>query len=606
MNLAEALLFLTEQIKSNKTHKDYQRVVDLAKEYHAHISGYKIEDYLRKFVPRESDEMFEQRKALTNSISPAVCSSLMKPFYKVSRNDKIKTEINLQNPDKETIIKKMMKTFYGSEIMEEMGLDYWLKVRFPELSFIDPNAFVVIEWEAKPENEIATPRPLEISSEQAINYSVNNEEIEWLVAKFGIIYKALEKDAEVSKTGFKFNLYEKDITLVAEQVDEHWWKKNGKLLPNQTLVEINKNFYVFSVSYPKTGFIPAFRIGYKRDIVTDSRTYVNPFESAMPYLRKGLKTVSELDLTMTLHVFPQKWQYVQKCEGESKAKRCSGGKVPTTGEECSVCKGSGVKVVTSAQEVMLLPLPDTKDDLFPLDQLSAYKSPPIDLVKFQDEYVRQTKIESHYAVFNSNMFLSYEPQFAKTATEVDTNNESIYDTIEPYTEKYSSIWKTVVKTMVSISAFKGEAKLMHIFPADLKLKTTAVVLQELKSATESGAPSFMRDAITYELAGLVFAGDDVGKLKYYTRHRFFPFNGKTPTEIEFLMASPYVSEQTKVLYANFEAIFTDIEKEMPEFYQKNYPDQWEILLKAIEPYQKEVSSSNAVTINLTTDGQPQT
>ena len=120
MNLAEALLFLTEQIKSNKTHKDYQRVVDLAKEYHAHISGYKIEDYLRKFVPRESDEMFEQRKALTNSISPAVCSSLMKPFYKVSRNDKIKTEVNLQNPDKETIIQSDFYTFSDEFILQGM------------------------------------------------------------------------------------------------------------------------------------------------------------------------------------------------------------------------------------------------------------------------------------------------------------------------------------------------------------------------------------------------------------------------------------------------------------------------------------------------------
>ena len=58
------------------------------------------------------------------------------------------------------------------------------------------------------------------------------------------------------------------------------------------------------------------------------------------------------------------------------------------------------------------------------------------------------------------------------------------------------------------------------------------------------------------------------------------------------MASPYVSNFTKVLYANFEAIFTDIEKAVPNFYKLNYNLQWEKLNEFVKPYLEEINSQN--------------
>lgn len=606
MNNADKLTKFKAKIKASKKHADYTRTVDLAKEYKAHVSGVGIEEYLRQFVKREDKEMFEQRKRLTNAISQSVASSLQKPFYKVARNKNVKQKFSLENDNtREEVVQKMISGFYGTNELNTKGLDFWLRNRFIELTFTDPNAFVIIEWEPKPENEPVEPYPYEVSSEDAFDY----------VYKHGILNELFtrqketmifidDKDEEKTKDVFGFTLYEiGGSTKIVEYCPKYYAKYGIEINPQnqEVYTEDDKNFIV---TYNTTNleFIPAFRVGYVRDTATDGRTFVNPFESAMPYFRKALKAVSELDLSITLHTFPQKLQYIMKCPGESKTKKCNDGKL-SNGETCSACKGTGVKVAVSGQDTILLPMPEDKDAMLDLDKLLVYKTPPIDLIKFQDDYVRNLKIDAHLAVYNSNMFISNEAEFAKTATEVNLNTQGIYDTLFPYTEKFSEVWKTVVKVFVRLSGFAKDFELLHIFPTDLELKTQSVLLAMLKLANESEAPSYFRDAILEEIANQVYEGDELGRLRHFVRHKFFPFSGKTETEIQFLMASPYVSEFTKVLYANFEAIFTDIEKAKPEFYKLNYDAQWKFLNECVKPYQDEIKAqSEPIRINFgTTD-----
>lgn len=599
----EKLDFITKAIKSQKKHDNYGRVTELAKEYHAHISGWELDSYLRQFVMRETEEMFAQRKRLTNAISPALANSLIKPFYKVSRNGNIRKSYDLKNPNAEKIVRQMMKTFYGSREEDNKGLDYWLKMRFIELEFNDPNSFVVIEWEGKEASEILEPRPFEVTSFEAWNFEYKYDELQWLFCRFDWKYIKMSGNKEVETAGDKFTLYDKDFSINIEQFDPKYHDKTifvPKL--NQVKIEIDKKHYLVTYFEPNIGYVPAFRVGYLRDSVTNGKTYVNPFHSAMTFFRKSLKVVSELDLTMTLHAFPQKWQYAEKCKGESKNRRCDGGIIAGTKDTCKECKGTGVKTHTSAQDIIYLPIPDDPKDSFDLDKMSAYKYPPIDLIKFQNDFIIQLKEESHLAVYNSNMFLASDPQFAKTATEIDDNSESIYDAIEPYTEKFSEVWKFIVKTMVRLTGITPteEMDISHTFPSDLKLKTTSILLSELEKANTSNAPSFMRDAITNQIAGQIYLGDDLGMLKYYVRHRFFPFNGKTSDEISLLISSQYVSDFTKILYANYEAIFTDIEKEYPNFYLMEYLKQWEIVEKATQVYIDELKSAQTPQISFGT------
>ena len=595
MDFTEKLTKFKKKKSSNKKHADYQRTVDLAKEYKAHVSGVGIDEYLKRFAKREDEEMFEQRKRLTNSISQSVASSLQKPFYKVARNKNVKKKFTLKgDKTREEIVQKMISGFYGTNELNTKGLDFWLKNRFIELTFTDPNAFVVIEWEAKPENVPLEPYPYEVNSIDAYDYIYKHGVLNELFTRQSETIIYLDKDgAEKEKVVDAFTLYEIGSSLKVVEYCPKYFEAKGIVIDETRQVTFVENEIHFIATYNETNldFIPAFRVGYIRDTATDGRTFVNPFESAMPYFRKALKAVSELDLSITLHTFPQKLQYVTKCKGKG-TKKCNNGMVSGTQTVCSECKGSGLQIHTSGQDAIYFPLPDTPDEMFDLDKILVYKQPPIDLIKFQDEYVRNLKKDAHLSVYNSNMFLAEDPQFAKTATEVNTNTQGIFDTLFPYTEKFSEVWKTAVKVFVRLSGFLTDFELIHIFPTDLEIKTVAVLMAELKLANESEAPSYFRDAILEEIANQVYEGDELGREKHFTRHKFFPFSGKTETEIQFLMASPYVSNFTKVLYANFEAIFTDIEKAVPNFYKLNYNLQWEKLNEFVKPYLEEINSQN--------------
>ena len=595
MDFTEKLTKFKKKKSSNKKHADYTRTVDLAKEYKAHVSGVGIDEYLKRFAKREDEEMFEQRKRLTNSISQSVASSLQKPFYKVARNKNVKKKFTLKgDKTREEIVQKMISGFYGTNELNTKGLDFWLKNRFIELTFTDPNAFVVIEWEAKPENVPLEPYPYEVNSIDAYDYTYKHGVLNELFTRQSETIIYLDKDgAEKEKVVDAFTLYEIGSSLKVVEYCPKYFEAKGIVIDETRQVTFVENEIHFIATYNETNldFIPAFRVGYIRDTATDGRTFVNPFESAMPYFRKALKAVSELDLSITLHTFPQKLQYVTKCKGKG-TKKCNNGMVSGTQTVCSECKGSGLQIHTSGQDAIYFPLPDTPDEMFDLDKILVYKQPPIDLIKFQDEYVRNLKKDAHLSVYNSNMFLAEDPQFAKTATEVNTNTQGIFDTLFPYTEKFSEVWKTAVKVFVRLSGFLTDFELIHIFPTDLEIKTVAVLMAELKLANESEAPSYFRDAILEEIANQVYEGDELGREKHFTRHKFFPFSGKTETEIQFLMASPYVSNFTKVLYANFEAIFTDIEKAVPNFYKLNYNFQWEKLNEFVKPYLDEINSQN--------------
>lgn len=595
MDFTEKLTKFKKKKSSNKKHADYQRTVDLAKEYKAHVSGVGIDDYLKRFAKREDEEMFEQRKRLTNSISQSVASSLQKPFYKVARNKNVKKKFTLKgDKTREEIVQKMISGFYGTNELNTKGLDFWLKNRFIELTFTDPNAFVVIEWEAKPENVPLEPYPYEVNSIDAYDYIYKHGVLNELFTRQSETIIYLDKDGvEKEKVVDAFTLYEIGSSLKVVEYCPKYYEAKGIVIDETRQMTFVENEIHFIATYNETNldFIPAFRVGYIRDTATDGRTFVNPFESAMPYFRKALKAVSELDLSITLHTFPQKLQYVTKCKGKG-TKKCNNGMVSGTQTVCGECKGSGLQIHTSGQDAIYFPLPDTPDEMFDLDKILVYKQPPIDLIKFQDEYVRNLKKDAHLSVYNSNMFLAEDPQFAKTATEVNTNTQGIFDTLFPYTEKFSEVWKTAVKVFVRLSGFLTDFELIHIFPTDLEIKTVAVLMAELKLANESEAPSYFRDAILEEIANQVYEGDELGREKHFTRHKFFPFSGKTETEIQFLMASPYVSNFTKVLYANFEAIFTDIEKAVPNFYKLNYNVQWEKLNEFVKPYLEEINSQN--------------
>lgn len=605
MDLQELLLFIEWMISSGRKHQDYDHVTKLARDYKILMTGCGIEKKLHRFVKRESPEDFLLRVMLTQPITPAVIASIMKPFYKVVRNDRVRKGLKVQKAGNEDKVQQMIDGFFGSGRVGTKGLEYWLKTKKFKTSFADPNAWVVVEWQGVEKNEVPKPYPFMVSASEAFDFEIVNDELQWMFCCHKIQVKTGKDYKNKQKEGVKYTYYGKDFTVVYEQVETKYLDEIGFIpADNQLIRKIKGSSLTWLMSYymPMIGYPPAFRIGYITDTLTDDRTFVSPFHEAMPFIMKTLKAASELDLTMVSHVFPQKIQFAPPCPGESKEKKCLGGKL-RDGETCGACKGVGFITHTAANDVIYLPMPDVNDEnVINLENILVYKSPPVELVKFQNDYILQLKAEAHEAVFNSQLFVKNTSggtggSGMNTAYEADLNMESIYDTLEAYTEKESELYREIVTVFgILLTENPEQMDVIHVFPADPRLKTQAMLLSELESVNRAQAPSFVRDGINMALAEITLAGDPVGLLKLRVRNKYFPFRGKSQDEIAILMASDFVSRREKVLYANFDSILVELETDNPEFYYITDPDkQFNLLEEKLREWMEAIGIEEQVT-----------
>lgn len=631
-----AALALSQQFVSKRTQHDlYVRVCRLREIYKALITGENAEALLKRFVRREDDEAFAQRVDLTIAITPAVCASLMKPFNKVLRNDKVKKHFDFKTDARNKIVQQMRTGFYGRKRSKNKGFDYWLKMRYPMLSFVDPNSWVVTEWNAPQSGaEIIQPRPYEVTSIDAWNWLVINEEPKWLWVHTDITYKKLNKgpkqriaEARAANVfdevpGDMFTLYDEEYTITYTQVDmeyvnsvyyqksdnETFWQEPG-----------TKAFYSVKVYTPNLGFVPAFRVGYIADTETNGQTFLNGWHDAMPYLMKSIKTVSEMDLTMALHAFPQKMQYVKKCPGTESTgaakikRRCDYG-IDAEGKTCRACKGVGFQVHTTAQDALYFPFPESNtpnNEILDLEKVLVYKTPPIDLLTFQKNYIDALKVDCSAAVFTQTQQTKVTgtgggasgAPAPVTATEIGNNMQGTYDALYPFTEKVSDVWTEEIYTMGRLAGVPdGEDEVITcIFPADLKMKSIEELLVELAAVNAAGGPSYLRDQINNDIAEIMYQGDEIAALMYAVRHKFYPFNGQTADEIAMLIASQYVSKETKILYSNFEAIFNDIDLENPGFWFMTYDEQAVIVEAMVAEYIDEIDTENSLALQIPGD-----
>lgn len=577
ISIQAALLILQRTIKDNLQHKDFKRVCDLAILYKQLITGKDAEKLLIQFVRREDKALFDQRVAITQFITPAVCESIMNPFYRVGRLDNVKKILEYPERNKASEMKiaelnQRISSFWGKE-----SLDKYLGTRFVQLSFTDPNAWIVTEFDSFDSNyEKAKPYPIEFPSDQAVNFSIKNNETEWLIIKKPVS----ERIENVVRNGFQFIMYlpndviqfSEDLTFTGNQAAgfnaEYYYDGNGK----RYLVDIFK---------PRGGEVQAIRVGYKSDLETDARTFVNPFHAALPYFMKGIKAVSELDLTTSMHAFPQKLQYVEKCEGVDFNEPCNRGK-DINGNECKKCQGTGISFIhTSAQDAITLPMPKKgEQNPLKLDDILVYKSPPVELLKFQDEYADKLERKAIRAVFNSEILL--KTSVAQTATERIENKDEMYNTIQPFTENYSTVYKKKVRLIAAFTDSLEGLRIIHEFPADFKFKTVAELVADLAAANESGAPAFLIQAINKDIAAKTFADDDLAFQKFLVKTRFTPFLGKTSEEIVFILTSNMAMPEDRVLWSHNDSIFDELENEVEGFFQFTYEKQWPLIKAKID------------------------
>lgn len=594
---------LKKTIQKDARHTDYERVCKIAKEYNAYVTGEDVGSLLRQFTPRESKELFDQRVSLTSLTTPDIANTLATPMFKVGRTT-ANTSITWSEKDKaannQTDLAQVAKAFYGSSSVEK-----YLTYRMPTMDLTDPNSFIVVEFEgsfdpSKPvseSNKKVQPYPFEVNSKEAIDYEYVNNKLQYLTV--------LNSDAN------KYTMYLENESIVAFEVKKDDIEKVKANLGNAVYDIWYKNednkedgIYIVQVFEHKAGVVPAKRVGTIQDETTRNRTCVPMIHPAKSYFEKAIKTVSEFDITNALHTFPKVFRYGNRCPGDMKnGIVCNEGKNLADDKPCTICKGSGWSNQTTTASEVIVAAPKDMKDMVSLEMMMTYKSPSIELLTFQKQLglydLKQLAIK---AVYNGDTYVSDTVVATATAKNIDL--ESVYDTLKPFADTLSDMYMFIMTTIASYRDLSKGFSITHTFPKDFKMKPLSVLLLDFKAANDSGAPSYVKQSISHDIAEKVYVDQPLELLKLQTKEKFYPFNGKSENEVNNLMLSEFVSVFDKTLYSKFDSIFFEIEQEQEsgvDFYKMEYKKQKEIITKKVEVYMvivdKENEANRAVAFN---------
>ena len=563
MTKAEGLLKLTEIIRGNLTHRDYERVTKLAETYYKMVSGDGVSDLLRRIVKRETEEEFEMRKLITNSIIPPTLASTKLPFQKTVRTKPKKRDISWGGKDdeaKKDEFEKFISTYWG-----DASLEKFFEYAFVDYNYIDPNAFLITEFPPfDATKEKAKPYPFIATSEQCVMFETKNNILEYLVVKLPIKYKTEAGEAD----GFKYTMYLGMDTITLTEIE-----KGG--------VEIEKKHYELQYFTPKNEKVPARRFGYKRDAETQGRTFVSVFHDVIPYLNKTLKIDSELDLSTAMTAFPQRFEYVNPCN------ECSGSGMLKDGKTCGICKGSGREPIhNSTMDVITLDMPRDPSMMIDLEKMLVYKAPPIDLLTFQKDYINELRANVFLMMFNKELLDKSE--VAETATEKVLDLDNLNDTLNPFARALSTMWEFVVKDIATYTDFGKDVEVEHEYPEDFKFKSMPEMMRELQTAKDANASTSTIAKIEDDINEKLYADQPYDLKVIRIKNSFNPFRGYKEETVNLLISQNLTTKFNATLYANLESIFNELEQELPELYEMSYQVILERVKAKVEEYMTQI------------------
>lgn len=570
-------------------HKNYAWTVEYAKLLNQIITGDDIDLLLKKSSPNETDESYNQRVNITQQITPSICNSLIDTHSKVPQSTSIIKSITVENPDKKAEFEKILNEFYGNKSYDDFCSDPFIME-----NWLDPNGFIVIEWKEFDNNRThAKPYPFIVSSEMAIDYDYMNNVLQYLVVK------------QVKDEMSRYSIYRKENVIIWQQVEMPKYISvkiniekievtlNGKLIEvdngyeltigKDNYIILGKNIYLVIEPNPyDLPMVPAFRIGM-RDCYKKSHkgTKNSILEPCLPYLKKSIKAVSELDLTQHLLAFPRTYAYASPCPA------CHG-QTPDI-NECKVCHGTGENIHKNSSDLITLNLPKkpNQEEIIDLSKLIYFAFPPIDGITTMQDYVDYLEAKADQALYNKRNSYSRKDianAKVKTAEQVIAEEQSENTALFRFATHYSDFWEwgiTVISEITQIVAVPS-MKVGH----DLKFRTKDSYVAELKLLKDAGSSPMSIQNTNREIIKLDLQDNPVEMRKYDIQDYYKPFKSKTQPEMAILQAKLPMDNYFIVLYNYFDEIFKDLEFEQKDFYNPDLSvkSRNEMVAKKINEY----------------------
>lgn len=601
MNIETAFRIALPIVASKRKHQHYARVVELSQKlYRPMVTGDNADHLIKRFNLRESAEAHEQRKRLTELITPAISNTLMAPARKVP-NVKPVVDTATFGPEakeKDEKLNKAVHEFYAGK-----SVDHYFGSVLMDQGAIDPNAFCLVLFDdARGAYEKPKSYPVIIGSPDAWDFEYLNGDLYWLMVHRDIEFVEVQSvgpkkgeakvttgnvDKTVKKKGHAFWLYtdmhhlyfqQVDVRSIMTQTEGVLMTKAGqpvapanvKAASGDSAEEVyyyrpnSKELYEVRAYEHATGMVQGFRLGYVPDQTTKGETCVNLWNAAVPYMLKGIKAGSELDISAALHAFLQKIQYANPCQGsrdvEGNQFECNAGYKPN-GDKCPSCNGTGYEAHTSGQDHITLRMPRDKEQAFDLSQLVHYVQMPVDTIKWQDEYVTKLERSCYSAVYNSDRFR--DPSAGTTATGDIIDLQSVYDALKPLADWYSESRVKVYKLLASFEVGKDSLKsltIAHEFPRNMRFETLSERVKLLGEMRNAGASASALAQVNEDILEDLYIDDPAALKKAKVMASFDPFVGKSEATIVSMISQDLTTKENKVLWTNFGYVFAEAEE----------------------------------------------
>jgi hypothetical protein len=547
------------------------------------LSGEDIDDLLPQFERRESEELFQQRKKMTIQNLVLATYPVVGKHFKVSRLEPRK-EISVQNKSKEKAILEIEKSFYAQE-----DVDNYMNEFLDSYGMFDPNAFLVVDIMPFTSTQIAKPYPQIFDCSEVYDFKFANDGIlEYLF----VCTKTEHYDNEkIKHTLTDYYLYcEEGIVKVSEIKKKARESVTDGNIYVENLVDGDTTYQVlfyktFSSTINKRQ-VQAKRIGYIKH-PTNKKICVSPLHPAESVLRDLIRRKSELDVTLSLHVFPRLFQYGETCEGEvdiDPARTCVGGKIANTTQKCKKCNGSGFKPHRSAQDVILMKYPKQGNEFIPLRDLAFYLSPDLNVVDKLDEVVEKRIREVYVACFSASSYTKPSNAIidSKNTNEIIVEQQNINNVLSKWAINRQNIYKFI---LTQIGIFNDtEMEVTYEYPKILESESIEQLLAKYDTYIKIGVSPLMVDEIEMQIAKVQMDNEPKTFERYKIQRMFLPFRGMVESQKQIALSSTEIPIFTKILYYNFSWIFQKIEEENKDFYEgtKSFAERLKIVERYVE------------------------
>jgi hypothetical protein len=549
---------LINVIKDGYKHKYYDHTVKVSQFWTQIMTGDDQKDLVISYKPSENDTQKQQRIRLYNSRTSYAANKIVSTFKEVERIEEISNKIYFKQNDE--VPEELIQRFENYDGKFKIYIHDVAR----RLNFYDPNAFVVTEFYKKNNQSKPFAYPLEVMSHCVYDYEYKYGELKYLIiCNFVEILAAINLNQInnypivrpldfVKKEARQFTIYGIEWSI---RITEHFDAPT-----DLDIITINNQKYTYEEFNTKFTTVPAVQIGYIKDPTTKWQTYESPLLSAKHIFKDLINTKSEYDLARALHGFIQKFAYVEKCdyvhEDNEMFDRCDGGKLKVTGSKCPSCHGSGKKIHTTVQDVVLITLPSEKSEHIPLSEFIYYQEIPKHIIDSYKIDIADLEKDISLAIFNKDTFTQSE--VSTTATEIRLNKQSVYNVLYEFGANVSRLFTELGYQIADVLGIRDLIQIDFEIPKDFQMESLEDLIQIRRNAMSSGVPYdiinnidkkilFKQNQDNFEFVDQIAAQD-----------KWRPFKDKSESERISIISMLPDDDYDKTLYVYFDKIFMQI------------------------------------------------